>query len=252
MPQVDAALFARLEVFYDGVPRFAAHVEDFGALALFIGSNDAYPLYARPALQAGKTPSAADITAVRRRQRDIGAPEAFEWVHETTPELLAVARAAGLTVLQAPLMVLDPAALPPAADDESVSPRLIAPDDASFADDFALQRAVATVAFTNEGTSVGTAGAPDRDAALVPLSPGAIALQRRRAAEGRAATALATLTNDQVSGVVGSGLYQREGDVAEILGIATLPKHVMRRGQISANDALSLQLLPTPACWTTS
>lgn len=239
MPQVDAALFTRLERFYDGVPRFAARVEDFGALMLFIGSNDAYPLYARPALQATETPSAADITAVRRRQRDIGAPEAFEWVHETSPDLLAVARSAGLGVLEAPLMVLDPDALPPATDDEFISTRLIAPTEPAFADDFAIQRAVATVSFTNGGTSVGTAGAPDRDAALTPLSPGAVALQRRRAAEGRAAAVLATIRHpaaDDVPGVVGSGLYQRHDDVAEIVGVATLPA-ARRRGVARAVTA---------------
>ena len=55
----------------------------------------------------------SDVTAVRRRQRDLGEPEAFEWVHETTPDLLAVARSAGLEVLLAPLMVLERAALVP-------------------------------------------------------------------------------------------------------------------------------------------
>jgi ribosomal protein S18 acetylase RimI-like enzyme len=241
MPPVDSALFTRLERFYDGVPRFAARVEDFGALVLFIASNGGYPLYARPALQTGKTPTAADITAVRRRQRDIGAPEAFEWVHETSPDLLAEARAAGLDVLEAPLMVLDPAALPPAGDDEFISTRLIAPSDPTFADDFAIQRAIATVSFTNEGTSVGTAGAPDRDAALTPLSPDEVEAQRRRIAEGQAAAALATLRNpagdDGVSGAVGSGLYQRHDDVAEIVGVATLPA-ARRRGVARAVTSL--------------
>ncbi|MDR7278098.1 GNAT family N-acetyltransferase [Catenuloplanes atrovinosus] len=226
MPQVDAALFARLERFYDGVPRFAARVENVGPLVLFIGSNDAYPLYARPALEAGEKPSAADITAVRRRQRDIGAPEAFEWVHETSPDLLAVARSAGLSVLEAPLMVLDPDAMPPIADDESVSVRLLSPDDPSFAGDVMVRQAVAAIGFTHAGTGTGAAGAAERDAALTPLSAGAEALQRRRAAEGRAASALAELREPPgaaLSGVVGSGMYQREGDVAEIVGVATLP-----------------------------
>ncbi|GAB7047305.1 GNAT family N-acetyltransferase [Catenuloplanes indicus] len=226
MPQVDAALFARLERFYDGVPRFAARVEDFDTLVLFIGSSDAYPLYARPALRSEKTPSAADITAVRQRQRDIGAPEAFEWVHETSPDLLAVARSAGLSVLEAPLMVLDPEALPSITDDEFVSVRLMAPEDPSFAHDVSIRGAVAAVSFTHAGTATGPVGASARDAALTPLSAGSLALHRRRAAQGRAASALAEVknpTDPEVSGVVGSGMFQREGDVAEIVGVATLP-----------------------------
>lgn len=239
MPQVDATLFARLERFYDGVPRFAARVENFGTLMLFIGSGDSYPLYARPALEAGKAPSAADITAVRQRQRDIGAPEAFEWVHETSPDLLAVARSAGLGVLEAPLMVLDPAAMPPITDDEFVSTRLIAPAGPSFADDIAISQAVAAISFTHAGTATGPAGASARDTMLTPLSAGAAALHRRRAAEGRAATALAEVknpTDPQLSGAVGSGMFQRADDVAEIVGVATLPA-ARRRGVARAITA---------------
>jgi hypothetical protein len=38
-----------------------------------------------------------DVEAVRARQRELGVPEAFEWVHETTPALLALMREAGMT-----------------------------------------------------------------------------------------------------------------------------------------------------------
>ena len=41
------------------------------------------------------------------RQREAGAPEAFEWVEETTPGLVPVLRAAGLVVQEHPLMVLE-------------------------------------------------------------------------------------------------------------------------------------------------
>src|SRR6201991_4111872 len=109
----DTDVFVRLERFYDALPRPYARVEDFGGLVLFVREGEGWPYYARPRIGA-PTPSAADITAVRRRQRDLGIPEAFEWVHEVMPDLLAVARSAGLNVLLAPLLVLDPAALPEA------------------------------------------------------------------------------------------------------------------------------------------
>ncbi|MDP9792028.1 ribosomal protein S18 acetylase RimI-like enzyme [Catenuloplanes nepalensis] len=177
---------------------------------------------------------------MRQRQRDIGAPEAFEWVHETSPELLAVARSAGLGVLEAPLMVLDPDAMPAITDDEFVSVRLMAPGDPSFAHDVAIRGAVAGISFTHAGTATGSAGASARDAALTPPSPGSLALHRLRAEEGRAASALAEVknpTDPEVSGVVGSGMYQRDGDVAEIVGVATLPA-ARRRGVARALTAV--------------
>jgi hypothetical protein len=53
-------------------------VEDFGALVLFVRDCACWPYYARPRLGTVEPPSAADITAVRQRQRDLGLPEAFE------------------------------------------------------------------------------------------------------------------------------------------------------------------------------
>ena len=74
------------------MPRSAARVEEVGPFSLFVGTG-AWPYYARPRL--GRQIHRGDIEAVRARQRELGVPEAFEWVHETTPSLLGV-RAAGL------------------------------------------------------------------------------------------------------------------------------------------------------------
>ena len=108
----DTDVFTRLERFYDAVPRDAAVAEDIGGFVLFVREGEGWPYYARPLIGAD-TASAADVTAVRQRQRELGLPEAFEWVHETSPDLLAVARSAGLDVLLAPLLVLEAAALVP-------------------------------------------------------------------------------------------------------------------------------------------
>src|SRR5262245_17940301 len=126
-------IFARIERFYDAVPRDVARAETYGSLVLFVRAAPGWPFYARPRLDATEPPSAADIMAVRARQLDLGLPEAFEWVHETTPDLLAVARSAGLSVLEAPLMVLDPEALPDPSALAELPVRLLDPDDPGFA-----------------------------------------------------------------------------------------------------------------------
>ena len=91
MAYQDPDVFVRLERFYDALPRSDARAEEFGGLVLFVREGPGWPFYARPRLH-GDTPSAADIIAVRQRQRELGLPESFEWVHETTPDLLAIAR----------------------------------------------------------------------------------------------------------------------------------------------------------------
>ncbi|MFF2061286.1 hypothetical protein ACFVWZ_05690 [Streptomyces sp. NPDC058200] len=42
------------------------------------------------------------------RQRELGVPEAFEWLAEVTPSLRGRIEEAGLLVAERPLMVLDP------------------------------------------------------------------------------------------------------------------------------------------------
>lgn len=228
-----AELFDRLERFYDAVPRDGAHTEDFGGLVLFVRDGPGWPFYARPRLDAEEPPSAADITSVRARQRAIGAPEVFEWVHEVTPDLLAVARSAGLAVLEAPLMVLDQSALvTPAGADV----RFLDAAAPSFAADVAVRRAVGAVGFGAPGTSTGPAGPKERDAAVLPVTPEELADERRMMAAGRRASVLGYLsaspnsaTDPDLEGVLASGILQRVDDVAEIAGVATLPT-ARRRG----------------------
>ncbi|MDM4719927.1 GNAT family N-acetyltransferase [Micromonospora sp. WMMA1363] len=218
--------FARLERFYDAVPRDAARPEQHGALVLFVRDGTGWPFYARPRLDTTTSPALADVAAVRERQRELGLPEAFEWVHETTPELLAVARSAGLSVLEAPLMVLDPAALPEAATLSSVPVRLLDPTDEDFAAAVAARRAVAAVGFSAAGTDRGPAGPAERDAALTGLDVAALDEEATRVADGRRLSALAGTPGD---GALASGMAMRVGDVAEIAGVATLPA-ARRRG----------------------
>ncbi|PWU46215.1 GNAT family N-acetyltransferase [Micromonospora sp. S4605] len=229
MDPAHKALFDRLEHFYDAVPRDAARAEEHGGLVLFVREGTGWPFYARPRLDADAAPSLADVAQVRERQRELGLPEAFEWVHETTPDLLAVARSAGLSVLEAPLMVLDPAALPDPATLADVPVRVLGPDAPDLAADVAAGRAVAAVGFSFPGTGRGDAGPGQRDAAMTGLDVAALDDERVRIADGRRLTVLAGTSEE---GPLASGMAMRVGDVAEIAGVATLP--VARRRGLGA------------------
>ncbi|MFG1917787.1 GNAT family N-acetyltransferase [Micromonospora sp. NPDC048898] len=234
-------IFDRLERFYDAVPRDDAAAQEHGGLVLFVREGAGWPFYARPRIGAGQPPSLADVTSVRERQRELGLPEAFEWVHETTPELLAVARSAGLSVLEAPLMVLDPTALPDPATLSDVPVRVLAADSPGFAADVAARRAVAAVSFAAAGTAPGAAGPAERDAAVTELELAALDEERARIADGRRISALAGTPAD---GALASGMAMRVGDVAEIAGVATLPA-ARRRGLGAALTATLARELHT-------
>ena len=276
----DTDVFGRLERFYDAVPRPDARAEEFGGLVLFVRTSGGWPLYARPRLN-GDTPSAADITAVRNRQRELDMPEAFEWVHETTPDLLAVARSAGLEVLLAPLMVLETAALVPDLPVSGAVIRLLDPHSDGFAKDLAASRAVAQLGFGAPHDPAGGAGlasAPARSSVsgsgllaapstpgagptATPVSPAAangslfvepagpaardavpppdaevVEITRNRLLDGRATIAV---VDSPALGILATGTVQKAGDVAEVVGVATLPS-ARRLGYAS-------QLTPTLA-----
>jgi GNAT superfamily N-acetyltransferase len=189
-----------LESFYDAVPRSSARVEEHGTLVLFLQTQGGgHPFYARPAHPGRGTPTVEDVLAVRARQRELGVPESFEWVHQVTPEKLDVTDRAGLKVLQAPLLVLDPAGLPPP------DPRARVLDDAPEA-----IGVVAHLAFSSPGTEPGPVGVAERDAALTGAQPAA----------SRHRHAVAELPGQ---GVVSVGTAQRAGNVVEIAGVGTLP-----------------------------
>ncbi|MFD0747146.1 GNAT family N-acetyltransferase [Phytohabitans flavus] len=144
-----------------------------------------------------------------------------------------MARSAGLAVLEAPLLVLDPSALvtPVGAD-----LRFLDAEAPSFADDVAVRRAVGAVGFGAPGTSTGLPGPKDRDAVVLPVSAEELADERRMMRAGRRASVLGYLSpqpsppaEPELQGVLASGILQRVDDVAEIAGVATLPT-ARRRG----------------------
>jgi ribosomal protein S18 acetylase RimI-like enzyme len=224
---VHPGLFHQLESFYDAVPRSDARAEQHGALTLFVREGDGFPYYARPSVDGG-APTADDVRLVRERQRELGVAEAFEWVHETTPGLLGVMEEAGFAVLRAPLMVLDGPLVVPEVD---AAVRVLDPDAADFLADVAVVQAVAQLAFSAPGTATGDTGPKDRDTLLPTVTPVHVPKFRYALAE------------DPTDGAVASGMTQRAGDVAEVVGVGTLPS-ARRRGlgaaitAVLARDAL--------------
>ncbi|WP_436521875.1 GNAT family N-acetyltransferase [Actinoplanes sp. HUAS TT8] len=231
MARADSDHFDRLEQFYDALPRPWARIEEIGSLVLFVREGEGWPYYARPR-RGSPTPSAADLMTCRARQRELGLPEAFEWVHETTPDLLAVARSAGLDVLLAPLLSLDPQALVPDLPVPGATIRALDPDSPGFAADLAASRAVARLAFAapayrsaleiaEKTLVIEGAGPSERDAAAdVAITGEAVGGIRRMLAGGDYRT---VVVESPEEGILATGTSQRVGDVAEIAGVATLP-----------------------------
>jgi GNAT superfamily N-acetyltransferase len=219
-------LLNRIERCYDGIPRANdVRVEHIGPFALFVTEGPGWPYYARPRLGAvGFTP--ASVTAVRERQRNLGVPEAFEWVDDLAPTLRPAAEEAGLKVLLAPLMMLDPSRLPAAPALSPVPVRLLDPDAPDFADLHAVASTVARLGFGTPGTNVGAAGPVERDAAVAAADPEQLKSFAGAVRAGAKAQAVAV---DPAHGLVATGAYQSAGSVAEIVGVATLPS-ARRRG----------------------
>jgi ribosomal protein S18 acetylase RimI-like enzyme len=211
-------LLSRIETYYDAVPRSAARVEEIPPFVLFIKEGSGWSYYARA--QIGATHfTADDVGRVRARQREIGAPESFEWVAQTSPGLRAAAQDAGLSVTDHPLLVLvDPSAT--VAVPSGVTIRLATPED-----DPGLLRAVANVGFSFPGTESDEAGTADVERARAGASPERDAFERERIARGLTVMAVAEMDGHPIA--VGS--HQPVGEVTEIVGVATLPAF-RRRG----------------------
>jgi len=212
-----AALLARLERFYDAVPRSGSHTEDHGPFTLFISDGE-WPLYARPRLGFDGRITAADVAAMRRRQRELGVPETFEWVVETTPTLAPAIRSADMAVEEVPLLVLREH-LAAAVPDGYRLRRIDAGEP-----DLAGVLAVAAVAFANGGTATGDAGLTERDRHAA-ADTGEHARLRQRLTDR--ATVMYVIDGDH--GPVASGAHQPVDGVTEIVGVATLPA-ARRRG----------------------
>jgi ribosomal protein S18 acetylase RimI-like enzyme len=215
----------RIEDYYDAVPRSASRTEEHGPLTLFVNRGVGWPYYARPARGARGDVTAAHVRAVRHRQRSLGVPEAFEWVAEVTPTLAPAARDAGLHVHEHPLLALDRESWRPAAPPAGVTVRLAGPDDP----DLALLRSVASLAFGEPGTAVGTTGRRELLDAAGSVSRLAVLEVRDRLAGDLLVLAAAY----DAEGPLAVGSHQPVGAVTEVAGVGTLPS-ARRRGLAAA------------------
>jgi ribosomal protein S18 acetylase RimI-like enzyme len=224
----DNEVIERIDAFCDVVPRRRARADEHGPLELFVPTGSGWPYYARPKRGSRPPVTAADIRAVRARQRELIIPESFEWIEQTAPEMAAAAAEAGLEVWAHPLMVLaGPAQIPPPPP--GVTVRIVAPEDTE------LDRvwAVPTVAFSHPGTSVGDAGPAERDKIAADHDGGTLAMLRERLRSGHSVLAAAFGPD----GPVAAGSCQAVDSVAEITGVGVLPA-VRRQGLGAAVTAL--------------
>ncbi|MFD8970149.1 GNAT family N-acetyltransferase [Streptomyces sp. NPDC059568] len=216
----DGDVLDRIDHYQDALPRLGARVEDFGPLTLFVRDGAGPPLHARPTRGwSGRPVGTADVERVRARQRELGVPEAFEWIAESAPELRAAAEAAGLTLDERPLLVLPEDARVPTEAVRNV-PTGIAIRTLT-ADDPSLATAVATpyLAFAELGTQIGTTGTEEL-AEAVRTHTTEIARTATRIRTGRTTVVAAVEHGIALS----SGLLPGSAvGVTEICAIATLP-----------------------------
>jgi ribosomal protein S18 acetylase RimI-like enzyme len=172
-------------------------VEIVGPFHLFVPRSVPWSYYARPR-PLGRPPTPADVAAVRRRQRTLGLPETFEWIADLVPELAAIAEPAGLHFSPLPLMFLDCAGLQPVSVAAAV--RVVQPSEP-------------VLARVQETVRIGFGGGP-----VSGRRP------RLRAVRWLLATGRQVLVAAFVDGApVCAGTLVPVSDVAEIVGVATLP-----------------------------
>jgi len=92
----DLTLLRRIDSYLDAVPRSAVRTERVGPFTLFVQEGNGWRYYARPSPRT-ETFTPADVEAVRARQRELGQPEAIEWVVGVAPGVGPAADAAGIT-----------------------------------------------------------------------------------------------------------------------------------------------------------
>ncbi|MFE7933019.1 GNAT family N-acetyltransferase [Streptomyces sp. NPDC057456] len=240
MRRMSDPLRDRIERYYATVPLLFADAEDFGPLCLFVRKEPGAPYYGGPshARPTGAAPvSAADIARVRARQRELGVPQAFEWLAESAPALRARIEAAGLLVLRRPLMVLPPHhPLPPQPLPDGVTLRALTADDPALP----AALAVPHLAFAEEPRAgePGPATGPSDRAELARRSEaltgdGTVAAVRSTIRAGHKVL-VAALAPDGTP--LATGHYHPANATTEIGGVGTLPS-ARRQGLAAAVTA---------------
>ena len=210
-------LLARLEAYYDEAPRAGSDVEEHGPFTIFV-SRAGWPYYARPRLGLTAEVTAAEVTSVLARLRELGVPESIEWVHDNTPSLRAAAVAAGVEVEDYPLLVLDG---DPVERQSPVDVRRLGPDDPDLAVVRAADPRRLRPGRHEDRSGVGRRAGRQGDRARVGHRPPVV---------GPGCGAVGALgAFDPELGAVGGGSHNPRGEVTEIVGVGVLPAQ-RRRG----------------------
>lgn len=197
---------ARIEHYYDWVPRTSATTEEVGPFTLFVPvAGTGWQFYARPRLGGSGAFTPKAVERVLARQVELGLPQAIEWVEETTPSLLPAVRSAGHEPHRYPLLVL--------------------PEDVAVEAD--PRARTLQPAHPHLGVAVGavSAGFGDHDD-IAEQDIG----RRPELMEQGALVVVASYENDRLCG---AGSAAPRGEVAELMGIAVPPGH-RNRGHGSA------------------
>lgn len=216
-------VLARIDRYFDAVPRSVTRTEEIGPFTLFINQGDGWRYYARP--RPGQDVfDADDVPAVLERQRELDQPRQFEWVADVAPGVMPAVSDAGLVTADRPLMALhaDDVELAPAPEGARIG--ILAPDD-----DIATATAVAVIAFGSPDAVVDDT--PSEHVRSVAAAQDARTIEFAR---GRMALGMTRLVVATVDGVpVASGSHQPSGMVTEVTGVACLPAY-RRRGLATA------------------
>jgi predicted GNAT family acetyltransferase len=209
----------RIDAYLDQVPRSAASALAVGPFTLFVGPADGWHYYARPTLPPSAKFTADHVSELVNKQRELKVPESIEAISETAPSLRFACVDAGLTVVDQPVLVHRESVTVPVP--RGIRIRRLDADDPAIA----AHRVVAHLAFSSEGTQLGTDGPVERDRELGSRDTSRDEFLRRRVDDG---TTIVMVAEDE-QGVLATGAHQPVGDVSEIVGVATLPT-ARRRG----------------------
>lgn len=219
-------MIQKLDEFFDAAPRSDSDPLEIGAFTLFV-SRAPFPYYARPSRNHPGPIQRLDLELLEKQCASQNLDLSIEWVHETHPELAAVAADFGLEVHTYALLVAAVSDLK-SSELEGASVRIIGSDDLAIEQSIA----VAEISFGFGGTDSGQGGAEDRDAMVSRLSAQRVEHHRERIRQGLTVTAVV----ESDDGVLTSGSYQRAHEMAEITGVATLPfyRKLGRGGALTA------------------
>lgn len=227
-------LLDRIDEYCDAVPRAGAMAERFGTCSLFVGAG-AWTYYIRPARGAARI-EPIDLSRALQRQAALGLDAAVEWVDELVEGVDDAVVANALVTVEYPLLVR-------VADVRQVTAPIPAGHRIEIldADSAWLREALATqsIAFSVGGVEPGTTEPGELAAALERVSASEVDHVATRIAEGRTIVAAALDEHEQI---VAAGMCQPVRDVAEIVGVATLPI-ARRRGIAGAlSDRLAREV----------